>query len=293
MRLVVKQKDEIVSEYEFSKGPIHIGRRANSHIFLPGRAVSKQHAVIFDTDDGRWIAEDLDSANKTYLNDNPIDKTELKSGDIIGIAEFTIEVDLEEESDVESEDSVHLEDTQVTGAYKRGEPQIIIRKLTSEDAAPIRLPAKRAIQFSEATRAISRTADSDQLLLTLIDIISKQFDSYHAWGALRDGGSGPVTHHAGKSKDGQNVTIDDIKLSDKINESVKKKQFILFLFSRIPGKSKKEQLRSAIIAPILADSDCLGVFYVDNLMGDNHFNLGDLDYLMLLTIHTAAVLQNR
>ncbi|MBL7153258.1 MAG: FHA domain-containing protein, partial [Phycisphaerae bacterium] len=92
MRLVVKQNGGGVSELRFTSGPIHIGRGAESQIFLPNTKVSRQHAVIFSTPNGDWMLQDLDSANKTYLNDNPIHKAKIKTGDRIRIADFTIEI---------------------------------------------------------------------------------------------------------------------------------------------------------------------------------------------------------
>lgn len=80
MRLVVKQDGRKVNELQFTAGPVYIGRGVNSQVFLPDRAVSRQHAVIFTTQDGKWMVEDLDSANKTYLNDKQIHKVEVKKG---------------------------------------------------------------------------------------------------------------------------------------------------------------------------------------------------------------------
>ena len=47
---------------------------------------------------------------------------------------------------------------------------------------------------------------------------------------------------------------------------------------------------SALIAAIAGPSGCFGVIYIDNAMVHDHYTLGDLDYLMLITAHTAAVL---
>jgi hypothetical protein len=39
-------------------------------------------------------------------------------------------------------------------------------------------------------------------------------------------------------------------------------------------------------------SGCCGVLYVDNSIDQDYYGLSDLDYLMLLAIHTAAVVEN-
>jgi hypothetical protein len=37
---------------------------------------------------------------------------------------------------------------------------------------------------------------------------------------------------------------------------------------------------------------CFGVIYIDNDKDQEPYSLSDLDYLMLLAIHTAAILEN-
>ena len=286
MLLVVKQGDRTVNEFRFEKGPVYIGRKENSQVFLPDRAISRQHAVIFATQDGKWMLEDLDSANKTYLNDEAIHKTEIKTGDYIRIADYVIEVSLQEA--VKAEKQINLADTLTATA--RG-PQIIERKLGRTDAPPVRLPAQRATDFLDAAGAISKAGNLDELLLALLDITSKQFGAYNSWCAVRSEPAGPMTCHAGRSRDGQSLELNDIALSDKITQAVEKDQFLLFIFSRDLNKAEEGQIRSVVIAPIAGSTGCYGVMYVDNAIRDEHFNLGDLDYLMLLGIHTAAVLQ--
>src|SRR4030042_3908743 len=98
MRLVVKRNDQGINEFHFDKGPVYIGRPTHSQVFLGDKAVSRQHAVIFNSKNGDWILEDLKSINKTYLNDSPIQKTQIKDGDIVHIADFIIEIDLKKDS---------------------------------------------------------------------------------------------------------------------------------------------------------------------------------------------------
>jgi len=282
MHLVVKQNDRTVNEFRFTKGPIYIGRHENSQVFLHDRAVSRQHAVIFSTQDGKWVVEDLDSANKTYLNDQAIHKVEIKSGDCIRITDYTIEINLED--DVETEKPIHLEDTLAVPA---GDQQIIERRLDTADAPPIRLPAHRATDLLRASEAINQAANLDELLLALLDITSKQLGTYHNWCALRSEPTGPMTSHAGRNRDGQTLELNDIKLNEKINEVVEKGHFLLFIFSRDMTKEKKGQIRSVVIAPIMGPAGCFGVLYANNTFRDDHYSLSDLDYLMLLGMQTA------
>ena len=294
VRLIVRQSDSTVSEFEFAEGPIYIGRHLNSQIFLRNRAVSRQHAVMFRTQDGKWMVEDLDSTNKTYLNDEAIHKTEIKTGDILRICDFTIEVNLEDDTDADK--PIDLEDTLTKTAYNMKAAlttpphEIIVRKPDAGHAPAMRLPAQRLMDFSEATETLCRTHSLDELLLALLDVTLKQFGAYHAWCALRTQSAGPMTHHTGKQQDGQRVEISVIRLNDKIKEAIEKGEFMVL--PRVSAQIEEEEgIRSAIIAPIMHPAGCFGVLYVDNAMDSEHYSLSDLDYLILLAIHTAAILE--
>jgi len=293
MHLVVKQSGRIINEFQFDRGPIYIGRHAHSQILLPDLTVSRQHAAIFTTQDGQWMVEDMDSANKTYLNGKGIRKAKLRTGDCIRISDFNIEVDLETQTDTGTQ--IHLDDTLIPASGKPGTirpasaGEIIIRKPDAPHSPDIKLPAKRINDFLQATEEICKANGPDEMVKTLLDIIMRQFGAYHSWCALRNLPEGPMTSHAGKRSDGHAVELINIKAKEKINEAIEKGQFVLL--PRVTT-SAKQRIRSAIIAPILDPSGCFGVLYADNEMNNQSYNLSDLDYLMLIAIHTAAIVEN-
>ncbi len=294
MHLLVKQSGRIINEFRFDRGPIYIGRHAHSQILLPDLTVSRQHAALFTTQQGKWMVEDMDSANKTYLNGKEIRKAEIKTGDSIRISDFIFEVDLEVQTDTGTQ--IHLDDTLIptTGraaaARTESTGEIIIRKPDAPHSPDIRMPAKRINDFLQATEEICKANGPDEMVKTLLDITSKQFGAYHTWCALRNLPEGPMTSHAGRDSDGHTVELKNIIVKDKINEAIDKSQFILL--PRVLTSAKQEKIRSAIIAPILDPSGCFGILYIDNVMDNQSYNLSDLDYLMLIAIHTAAIVEN-
>ena len=289
MRLVLRQKDGTAKEFQFKEGPVSIGRAAESQIFLPDRAVSRKHAVIQSTSDGKWTVEDLDSASKTYLNDTAIHKAEIKHGDHLRITDFTIEVILEET--VEAESSIHLEDTVHLEASLAIPPhETVIRKPDAGHAPAMRLPAKRLMDFSAAAERIGETGGLDALLATLLDITLEQFEACHVWCALRKQPTGPMIYHGGKKRDGKPVELGQIKLKEKITQAVEKGQFLVM--PRVSAQIEEEDaIRSGMIAAIMRPNGCFGVLYVDNSMKEKHYSLSDLDYLMLVAMHTAAIMK--
>ena len=289
MHLIVKKDDQVINEFRFPEGPVSIGRQSNSQVVLRDEAVSRQHAVIFTDKDGKWMAEDKGSANKTYLNDKAISKAEIKTGDCLRIADYIIEINLDdtdEAGDSRMEDTLNLEATLTTPLH-----ETVVRKPDAAHAPAMRLPARRLMNFSQATEAICEANNLDELLLTLLDITLKQFEAFRVWCALRNDPSGPMIYHAGKKRNGQPVQMNDLPLSEKINQSVEKGQSLVL--PRVSARlEEKERIRSALIAAIMRPTGCFGVLYVDNAMIQEHYSLSDLDYLMFLAMHTAAVMRN-
>jgi hypothetical protein len=289
MRLILRQRDGDAKEFQFTQGPVAIGRAAESQIFLSDRTVSRRHAVIQSTIDGKWTIEDLDSSSKTYLNDVAIHKAEIKHGDCIRITEFTIEVVLEEAVDADS--SIHLEDTVHLEASLAIPPhETVVRKPDSGHAPAMRLPAKRLIDFSAAAEKIYAARSLDELLVTLLDITLEQFEANHVWCALRKLPGGPMICHGGKKRNGKPVELNQIKLKAKITQAVEKGQFLVM--PRVSADLEEEDaIRSGMIAAIMRPNGCFGVLYVDNSMKEKHYSLSDLDYLMLVAMHTASIMK--
>ena len=316
MRLVVKQNNAGAKELEFTEGPVSIGRAADSQVFLPDKMVSRKHAVLHSTGDGKWMLEDLASAGKTYLNDEAVHKAQIKTGDRVRITDFTIEFNLgadvniaaeadakadapapavdadakanapaEPEKSVEPKEEFHLQAALATPPH-----ETVVRQPDSSHAPAMRLAAGRLMDFSKATEAICQVGSLDELLLSLLDITLEQFGAFHTWCALRTAPGGPMICHAGKKRDGKTVGLDEIILREKITQVVEKGQFLVL--PRVSAQIEEDEaLRSALIAAVMRPDGCYGVLYVDNAMKDKHYSLSDLDYLMLVTMHTAAVMK--
>ena len=290
MRLILKQKDGASKEFQFDKGPVSIGRGAESAIFLADTAASRHHAVIHSADDGKWLIEDMDSASKTYLNDEPVHKAELKHGDCLRITEFVIEVGLEEDADSEKKEAQSGDVLHLQAALATPPHETVVRQPDSAHAPAMRLAARRLMDFSAASEKICQAGNLDGLLLTLLDVTLEQFEAFHVWCALRTEAGGPMTCHAGKKNDGSVADLGQIKLSAKITQAVEKGQFLVM--PRVSAQIEEEEaIRSAMIAAIMRPDGCFGVLYVDNVMKAKHYSLSDLDYLMLVAMHTAAVMR--
>jgi hypothetical protein len=269
----------------FSRGPIYVGRQIGSQVFLPDRSVSRQHTVIYTTTEGQWIVEDLDSANKTYLNDEAVHKVEIKDGDVIKIADFQIEVHIDESDKQDS--AVSLEDTLHATLH---EPQIVIRHLESADAPLIKMQAKRGRDFSHAATAVCKSEDLNGLAAALVDLLLSQFKAFHVWAALRERPIDELEVLKGRKINGESVKLEELQLKLRIDEALKNHYYILV--PRLPMQTESQKIQSAIIAPIMCEKDCFGVLYIDNSLDHEHYGLNDLDYLILISLMAGAFIKN-
>ncbi|HBG27553.1 MAG: hypothetical protein A2Y10_15525 [Planctomycetes bacterium GWF2_41_51] len=285
MRLIVKRGDKVVNELRFAKGPIYIGRQIGSQVFLPDRAVSRQHTVIYTTTEGKWVAEDLDSANKTYLNNDVIHKAEIKDGDMLKVSDFQIDIQIE---DTEKSGGVSLEDTLHATLH---EPQVVIRHLDSADAPLIKMQAKRGKEFADAAAAICKCLDNKELLNVLLDLMFKQFKPFHAWVGIRKDPKGEIEMAKGKELGGKAVKLEELVFSSRVNDALKMQKYILI--PRLPIRAESEnKVNSAIIAPIMSEDKCYGAFYADNSLEHERYGINDLDYLILVSLMAAAFVRN-
>jgi pSer/pThr/pTyr-binding forkhead associated (FHA) protein len=284
MRLFVSLGGSTVNEVRFDRGPIYIGRQAGSQVFLPDKAVSRQHAVIYTTRDGTWILEDLGSSNKTYLNDVAIHKTELKNNDNIRIADFTVRINLDEE-DADINRLTEMDETNI-GVPLRKELHTVERNPDSVDAPPIKFPAKQIKLFCQAMDKITSANTLHELFPVISELLLTQMKGMNVWVCLRKSAAGPMDIYGGRKLTTENIQKTELAIPSSLDEAMEK--HIPLLIHQLPRQIANRGIRSVIIAPIMHDHECHGVFYIENSTEHNHYSLAELDYLLLLSIMTGC-----
>lgn len=288
MLLCIKQKGRRINEMRFKKGPIYLGRQMGSQVFLPERSVSRQHAVIYTDQKDKWVIEDLDSANKTLINKEAIHKIDLKDGDNITIGEFTIEFNLDEEQETKKrKPSIHLDDTV---AQIRPDIHAEIRIPNARNAPLIKIPAKRARDIYRAAKQINNSHSIKDLHSALTDILIAQFASHSVWVSLRKDLDGEMDIEDGRKKTREHITHADLLVHHHIKKAMEKQKYILI--SQLPRQIADGKIRSVIIAPILAHRNCHGMLYANNSKEHEHYEMADLDYLIMIAAITAAAIEN-
>jgi pSer/pThr/pTyr-binding forkhead associated (FHA) protein len=88
-KLVLKFDQSVLKEVPLTQGVITIGRLPDNVIHVDNLAVSGHHAKIYWEQD-KYIIEDNNSLNGTYLNNRRISKSALKDQDAILVGKHTV-----------------------------------------------------------------------------------------------------------------------------------------------------------------------------------------------------------
>jgi hypothetical protein len=290
MRLLVKRGNSLVNDLKFSSGPIYIGRHPKSHVFLPDRAVSRQHAIILKGPDESWVIKDCDSANRTLVNGRPVSRQPLYEGDVISIADFSLEF----HTNAALKPSHHEQPVDMGETLVHSQevvPSIYAKKHEGARERTLHLAAGRLRHLFEVMSRLHVAEDQEQLLPELTKLLMQQFDAYHVWVGLRETTSGPLTCHGGLTRGGEPVGLEGLLGQALVKQAVKTETYILMpdvADAAAAGDSlvgHAEQLRSVLVAPIVAPAGAYGV-------DQSPYTAQDMDFLTVVSTHVAALIEH-
>jgi serine phosphatase RsbU (regulator of sigma subunit)/pSer/pThr/pTyr-binding forkhead associated (FHA) protein len=155
--------------------PVIIGRSPEDcRVVLPANAVSRRHARIVPAN-GHYFVEDLQSRNKTYLNNKPVDgrhPTPLRNGDNIKICDFLFSFHDESakgpfpaRKSPREEDEEQTSNTTVEATFNRASPQQFLDTQ----------PQEKLRAILDISTALSKTLDVQALLPQIADELFKVF----------------------------------------------------------------------------------------------------------------------
>lgn len=87
--LVVMSEGQAARRVALDRDRMLIGRSEHNDLCLPGRYVSRQHALLLRSVEGDWLI-DLKSTNGTIVNSRLISRCRLADGDIIDFGDFRV-----------------------------------------------------------------------------------------------------------------------------------------------------------------------------------------------------------
>lgn len=82
--LLISQGEGAGRQLELKDTPLIVGRSSECDLRLLNRSVSRLHCRVWRDNAGYWL-RDLNSTNKTFLNERPMVEARLKDGDLISV----------------------------------------------------------------------------------------------------------------------------------------------------------------------------------------------------------------
>lgn len=92
-KLILKFEAAVLKEVTVGARPVTIGRAPDNDIQIDNLAVSSHHARVF-SEESRLVLEDLNSLNGTFVNNQKIQRVNLKQGDQILIGKHHVVIDM-------------------------------------------------------------------------------------------------------------------------------------------------------------------------------------------------------
>jgi sigma-B regulation protein RsbU (phosphoserine phosphatase) len=307
-RLRVESGPQLGREYDLSDHDSIIGRNPDCEIILDEGAVSRKHAKITESADGKtfWI-EDLKSRNGTQVNNLAIyNPTPLQNGDSIRICDVALSF-IDDRSQTSAttllrersgRNTVLIEDE---GPENASQSTIMTKIDVSSEHQRAKLtttPQAKLQAMMEITQALSK-------VLTLEDVFPKVLDSLFTIFTQADRGfivmkTGVDELVPTWSKTRHDSGVEPLRLSRRIfNHVINSKTAILSKDAASderfnPSQSVASlQIRSFMCAPLMdGEGEMIGVIQIDTLDATNDFKDDDLEVLATVALQAGIAIDN-
>src|SRR5579871_302084 len=286
---------------EWELGPINtLGRHPDNTIQILDRIISKEHAQILRTADGRFMLRDLGSLNGTYVSGTRVGEHILTHGEelVLGSTHLTYLEHSENEQSLQRVTfAPGVTESHIRQKIDAAQTRDFLPEKQVFDVETVRRDYEKLRISHELSRAIVGVLDLEQLLPKILD---KSFDLLAADRGVillvePDGRLVPryVKHKNGKQSDEQIVLSSSI-----LNEVAQAKKAVLSsdatMDSRFSGAHSiiMQGIRSTMCVPLLHSDELLGIMHMDSQIASNAFSEKDLQIFTSIANQAAVAIQN-
>jgi len=181
-RLVIHKDRTGTQVFELTSGhPVSIGRAKSSNVFLDDASVSRTHAVIRSTPDGRWEIVDRDSANGLTINGRAVRETILHPNDEVTIGLYTVRFEEPDVRPVSTQNTVRWTENIAKELAKPAYSGSFLPVVPLASAAPDSGSAERLRELERENRllkvlyrvssALGRMETVDEITERILDLV--------------------------------------------------------------------------------------------------------------------------
>lgn len=279
-----KLKDTVIA---MSDGPVLIGRQTGANLRIRNAAVSRRHAII-EKDGDKYVINDLDSRNGTFVNDMPVKRCELNHGDRVQIGEsqFFFLID-------DTEDKSQTSEIRFDEAPLLGSPAV---RMTYSDA--VFVMARDLSALLKISTTINAIRELDKLQQALLDLLFEVVPARRGAILLTS------NYQTDSGDEFSSVIVHDRLAGTSVNVSRTIVRRVLsdgaaILINESDGNAdlKTESLiaaqsRSVLCVPLLMHERKLGVIYLDSDEPQARFDENHLQMVTAVAAIAAVAIHN-
>ncbi len=295
-KLIVISGDE---RQEFELAAFNtLGRHPDNTIQILDRIISKEHAQIQRSGDGRYLLRDLRSLNGTFFRGERVGEQFLQDGDEVTMGSTRV-LFVDRPSQQEplhrvtiapglTESHIRQRIQASTGDFMP-ERQITDEKVLRRDYERLRIG-------HELARAVGSELDLERLLPKILDKAFELVGADRGAILLMDDKGEPIPRYV-KTRNGKGDT--NIVLSRTVMSEVTTNRAAVLssdatMDSRFSGAHSiiMQGIRSTMTLPLLHGTDLLGLMHLDSLFTSNAFTEKDLQICLGMAAQAAIAIQN-
>jgi adenylate cyclase len=327
-RLLIQKSGEDHSVFELlGDRPVSIGRAKSSSVVLESESVSRLHAIVHETPDGRWQITDRVSSNGVKVNGHPVKEAFLRPNDEIVIGEFKLRFfDESAASSVVTYGTAQLprrfeqmlSEPAYSGSFMNAQPLANIAFPGAERFASLE-ERVRALEHENGlltllyrvNRALSELNTVQEVTQRVLDLVLGIEGAERAFAMLFDESSmergdlgqesytfaPALIRHRAEAKAPRNSSPQQLTISQSIIRQVMKGGAPLLVTDAQadPRLSASQSvvaagIRSAMCAPLGTKERRFGLLYVDNLSRRGMFSVDDLNVFAVIAVQAGLAI---
>ena len=293
--ILVSQEDR----QEFELGAVNtIGRHPDNTIQILDRIISKEHAQILRTADGKFLLRDLGSLNGTYIRGERVQEHVLRDGDEISLGStrlLFVEASATEQVLQRVTIAPGLTESHIRQRISAAPGREFLPEKEIYDIEVLRRDYEKLRIAHELARSVGLEVDLEKLLRKILDKAFELLPADRGVILLMDESGQPVPRYV-KTRTG---TEEEIKIAKAIiNEVVRERAAVLSsdatMDSRFSGSHSiiMQGIRSTMCVPLLHADDLLGIMHMDSQIATNAFTEKDLQIFTGIANQAAVAIQN-
>jgi len=326
-RFVIERLGESPRVFELlGDRPISIGRAKSSSLVLDDPGVSRNHAVVRATADGRWEIIDRDSSNGVRVNTIPTKEAVLRPDDQIAIGDYRLRFEETESRKLISCGTAKLpkrvekllSDSAYTGSLTPVGPLVEVgapatpKRSAAADRARARENENRLLTvLYRVNRSLGELSSVDDVTQRVLDLVLEIKGSQRAYAMLLDEASimrgnfssggysflpAAIRYRAGAA-DVDSKALPQLTISQTIiHQAMQGGLPVLVADGEADPRfsASKSMIRSgiqsAMCAPLGIGNRLRGLLYVDNLSRRGMFTVDDLNVFSIIAVQAGLAI---